>query len=53
MEKLGQVAKDLVHELAYTPTTDLTIVLETDKRAEVIVKAPSEKYDLDKLNVAT
>ena len=44
MEKLGQVAKDMVNEWAYKPDIGLTVVPRSDKRAEVIVKPASETF---------
>lgn len=44
MEKVDAVAKALVHEHAFTPTSDLTLVADDDKRPGVKVTPPAETF---------
>jgi hypothetical protein len=44
MEKLSPVAKALVHENAFTPTTDLTLALATDPRPAVKPQTAMEVF---------
>ena len=44
MEKLGDAAKLLVHEYAYTPVTGTTVALEDDSRREVKVQSASQAF---------
>lgn len=46
MEKLGAKAKALVHEYAYTPTSGLTVALESDKRPAVKVQSTAEAFSV-------
>lgn len=44
MEKIGAVAKKLVHEWAFTPSAGLTVALSTDKRPAVKVQTTGEAF---------
>lgn len=46
MEQLGQAAKEMVKEYAYTPMTGLTVAALDDKRIGVVMKKPSETFTL-------
>jgi hypothetical protein len=44
MEKIGDAAKRLVHEFAFTPDSGLTLALKGDKRVGVKVKTNAELF---------
>lgn len=44
MEELGEVAKSLVREYAFTPESGLTVALKTDKRPEVKVQSVAQAF---------
>lgn len=44
MEKLGQGAKDMVREYAYTPQTGLTVAIDSDKRVAVKVETTQQAF---------
>lgn len=45
IEKISPLAKDIVHEYAYTPESGLTVAPTSDKRVAVKVSPPSEQFE--------